>query len=66
MVPTLNRDELREKMTQGAKPKAIENILRKRILKGETSAERKSKINIGKQMNSQLSAENPALKRIEN
>ncbi len=62
MVPTLNKDDRRERIIQASKPKTIDNILRKRIMSGESSAERRIKMKLGKHMNSDVSAENPALK----
>ena len=54
MVPTLDKEELKDRMTQAAKPKTIDNILHKRKLSGESSVERRMKMKMGKAMKSQI------------
>lgn len=48
MVPTLDKEELRDRMVQAAKPTTMDNILRKRKTSGESSAENRYKKRIGK------------------
>lgn len=50
MVPTLDKEELRDRMVQAAKPTTMDNVLRKRNNSGEGSVERKIKMKIGKYM----------------
>lgn len=54
MVPTLDREELKERMAQAAKPNTIDKILRKRNLSGESSVERRLKMKMGKMMKSKI------------
>lgn len=62
MVPTLDIEERRKKILDAHKPKTIDNILRKRILKGESSATRRVNLKLGKYNNSGSKIEDPALK----
>ena len=48
MVPTLDKEELRDRMVQAAKPTTMDNILRKRKTSGESGAENRYKKRIGK------------------
>ena len=58
MVPTLDKEELRGRITQAAKPNTIDNILHKRIMSGESRAERKMKMKLGKLMKSKIQPKN--------
>lgn len=54
MVPTLDKEELRDRMAQAAKPKTLDNILHKRTMTGESKAERRMKMKMGKMMKSKI------------
>lgn len=54
MVPTLDKQDLQDRMTQAAKPNTIDKILRKRSLGGESRVERKLKMRMGKLMKSKI------------
>lgn len=54
MVPTLDKQDLQDRMTQAAKPNTIDKILRKRSLGGESRVERKLKMRMGKLMKSRI------------
>lgn len=54
MVPTLDKQDLQDRMTQVAKPNTIDKILRKRSLGGESRVERKLKMRMGKLMKSKI------------
>lgn len=61
MVPTLDIKERKKRILDAHKPKSIDNILRKRIMSGESGADRRLKLRLGKHMNSGLKNEDPAL-----
>lgn len=65
MVPTLNKDDVKKRIVQASKPKTMDNILRKRIMSGESGAERGFKMRLGKYMNSEVPVENPAIEKIK-
>lgn len=54
MVPTLDKEELKDRMTQAARPNTMDNILRKRSLSGESKVERRLKMRLGKQLKSKI------------
>jgi hypothetical protein len=54
VVPTLDKQDLQDRMTQAAKPNTIDKILRKRSLGGESRVERKLKMRMGKLMKSKI------------
>ena len=54
MVPTLDKEALKDRMTQAAKPDTIEKMLRKRSLSGESRVERRLKMKMGKMMKSKI------------
>ena len=58
MVPTLDKEELRARMAQAAKPDTIDNVLHKRIMSGESKAERRMKMRMGKLMKSKIQPKN--------
>lgn len=61
MVPTLDIEERRKRILDARKPKTMDNILRKRTTSGESGAERRLKLKLGKHMNSGLKIKDTAL-----
>ena len=54
MVPTLDKEALKDRMIQAAKPNTIDNIVRKRSLNGESRVERRLKMRMGRMMKSKI------------
>ena len=58
MVPTLDKEELKDRMAQAAKPETMDNVLRKRVMSGESRAERRMKMKMGKIMKTKIQPKN--------